>query len=206
MIVRICPNYRDEKFNTDEALNVASLARILGSSPRPFGQFVVRIVLVIAALTMGVGERPAAAQSVKLWGSSRTLDYDGNECAGQSTNACRSLISDRITVADPGPEFVTLECPRRYYLVGWDTQQSEFLRVTVVSTQPEERLRARSLTVSIVNDAAADGQDLAGDFQLYIGCSRRPWHRTPFASERAGLPSNGILDSASQAGSSNGDQ
>jgi hypothetical protein len=134
------------------------------------------------------------------------LEYDGNECAGEPANACQSVHSGSVTVADQGPDFVTLECPRDSYLAGWDTQQDEFLRVVVVSPQPDERPLVKSLTVAVLNDAIVNGQEAVGNLELYIGCSRKPWHGTPFASERTGLPSNGILESATQQGSNGDDQ
>jgi hypothetical protein len=127
------------------------------------------------------------------------LDYDGNECAGQPIGTCHSEASNSITVDDAGPDSITLKCPADFpYLIGWDTEQSEFLRVLVTSHDPSDEPRVRRLTVSVLNDAVADGADAAGTVQLYIGCSRNSWKGTPFGSERGGLPSNGILEGASQ--------
>lgn len=175
-----------------------------------FSRFVRTALLVI--LTLFLSPHRGSAQSAIVWSAQRILEYSGNECTALTPGTCQSLSSDPVTVADAGTHSITLECPRSFpYLVGWDTQQNEFLRVIVVSPEPGEKPYAGqapsqpdSLTVSVTNDAIADGQAAVGNLQLYIGCSQFPWNGTPFASERRGLPSLGLLRGASQEESSNG--
>jgi hypothetical protein len=119
-----------------------------------------------------------------------------------------------VTVANAGPASITLQCPRSFpHLVGWDTQQNEFLRVIVASAhlgenlhagRPTESSQVDGLTVAVLNDAVANDPAAVGNVQLYIGCSQLPWNNTPFASERRGLPSLGILQGALQEESGNG--
>ena len=177
---------------------------IHGHPSRSFGRFIRTGLL--AVLLMFLSAHRGSAQSTNLWSTERILAYSADECAALEPGACESLSSAPVTIPDVGPYRITLQCPKTSpYLVGWDTQQKEFLRVVVVSPHPgEEPHTSRALaspdrlTVSAINDAVADGQPAVGDVQLYIGCSQYPWNGTPFASERRGLPSPGLLRGASQ--------
>jgi hypothetical protein len=167
------------------------------------------LTVVISVLTLCLGGRQGLAQSENsetLWSPSRVLEYEGNECEALTTDTCQTVTSDPVTVPGAGPALITLQCPSAFpYLVGWDTQQNEFLSVVV--TSPDPRIGpagASSLTVSVTNTAAEDDENVAGNVQLYIGCSQFQWNGTPFASERRGLPSLGILLGASQEESNNG--
>jgi hypothetical protein len=171
------------------------------------GRFALTVVIFVFMLCFGGRQGLAHPEnSEKLWSHSRVLEYEGNECEALTTDTCETVTSDPVTVPGVGPVRITLQCPSALpNLVGWDTQQNEFLSVVVTSPDPRIGLAgAISLTVSVTNIAAEDDENVAGNVQLYIGCSQFPWNGTPFATERRGLPSLGILLGASQEESTNG--
>ena len=151
--------------------------------------------VVVAMPLVGAGAAAPALADSGLWNTTRILGYDGNECAGQ-VSGCRTVASGPVAIAANGAGSITVDCPSLFpRLVGWDTEQNEFLEADLVSPDPDQVAGfgkrdvkpVDSLTVLVTSNA-----DAVGIIQVYIGCARRATNGTPLMSERIGVPSNHV--------------
>jgi hypothetical protein len=147
----------------------------------------------IARIGAGVGlvvSFGAGTASAGLWDTARILEHNGNECAGQ-INDCRSVVSGPVEIAGNGEDSIKVKCPARFpYLVGWDTEQNEFLHARRVSSDPDQvtpKQTADSLTVAVTSKV-----DTVGTIQVYVGCARRRANGTSLMSGRIGVPANHV--------------
>ena len=152
-----------------------------------------RIARTGAALALLLGGAPGVlAAGNSLWDTTRVLDHHGNECAGQEANTCRTVASESFAIAGNATNQIKLTCPALFpHLVGWDTQQHEFLQVALVSPNPDQVKKFRRKPETLVVDVTSS-TDTVGNVQIFAGCAKSAPNRTPFMAVRIGLPGNHV--------------
>lgn len=151
------------------------------------------ITVVGAAVALGT---PAAAHP--LYDTESVLDHTENECLDLPKRECRTIASPRISLGAGAARTLELACaPKRPYVVAWDAEHHEHIRVTLVSDPPVDlRAGATAAAAAVepesVTVLAANQADARGFLTLFIGCSAEPVVGAPFPRSRHGLPTEAL--------------
>jgi hypothetical protein len=146
-----------------------------------------RVMLAAAVIAANV---PAIGQG-SLCDTTRILEYDGLECAG--TANCKTFKAGQHQIDVGQSQVLTFQCPARVpYFVGWDTEQSEHLHLTVLPRPPVNTsggIPATGLDGRLAVLAENVGP-AAGHVTMYLGCSTAVIQPVGMMRQRTGVSSN----------------
>ncbi len=159
---------------------------------RPSGRRTPRRAMMPAILAIGLigAALPALGQSTTIFNESRLLHSSPGSACGDATK-CRTVKGGRHKLEPGHNEVLTFQCPDEApYFAGWDTEQNEHIRATMLSQPLLENGEVPSgpdIRLILLAENVGKG---SGHITVFLGCSTKPTLPTRMRHQTSAIPSN----------------